>query len=376
MALIEIASGSDADRDRLSGMFKNLGMETVSASGIEDAVTVAEKTRPRAVFLAENPEGAPVEVFIREILRVAPLVPVVVCLNERNASRAVELMKEGAFDCVASPWTEGTLRPVVRKALRISGTGLDLSKSPVPVWKIAAAAAAAVVFAALAFVLGYFSAWEISRPRPKPPETAWKLPYGHPSGIAFHDDKIWISDWYTQAVYVHAPPDMRITRVAYLPSVVPSGLCIGGGNIWVASASGYIEKRMINEKLTLLSKYKFQGSGISGICHDGLYLWTADGREGKIRRHLIDDELSVDKTFVYPKGEVSALACGGEFIWTADSRSGEIVSYNMKDPETAVSRNQLPDYRAGGLKITGLAWDGKRFWSSAEGKDGGNVFQH
>ena len=132
MALIEIASGSDADRDRLSGMFKNLGMETVSASGIEDAVTVAEKTRPRAVFLAENPEGAPVEVFIREILRVAPLVPVVVCLNERNASRAVELMKEGAFDCVASPWTEGTLRPVVRKALRISGTGLDLSKSPVP----------------------------------------------------------------------------------------------------------------------------------------------------------------------------------------------------------------------------------------------------
>ena len=180
--------------------------------------------------------------------------------------------------------------------------------------------------------------------------------------------------------------------------MVPVGLCFGENKLWLATASGYIEKRMMDDKLTLLSRYKFPGAGISGICHDGLYFWTADRKEGKIRRHITDRELTVEKSYVYPGNDLAALACGPEFLWTLDEDSSEILEHALDEPEYVLSRKTLREYRKGKWKIAGLAcggrqpsasskpagsasgrWAGqpkRRFWSVAEGKNKGMVFIH
>lgn len=368
MALIQIVAGGEKARERLAGIFKNLGIETAPASTLNDAVSLAEKLRPRAVFAADEADGAPAEVMVRELLRVAPLVPVVVCMNTRDSSRAVELMKAGAFDCVAPPWTEEALRPVLRKALRMSGTAMDLSGGGPSFSKTAPLVFLMLAVAVSAFLVGRFY---LGPGKPKS-VSSWELPYSHPSGIAFDGGKLWISDWYSQSLYLHEPEKMSVTKVVSLPASVPVTLCAGGGNLWVGTSAG-IEKRMPDSKLTVLARYKFPGREISGICHDGLYVWTADAGEGKIRRHITDNELTADREYQVPPKELSAMFCGPRFIWTVDGSSYEILSRSVSDPQTILSKKPLPEYREG-WKISGLTGDGGRFWAVAEGKSGGRVF--
>ncbi len=59
MALIQVVAARERERERLSGILKNLGMETVQAATLNDAIVMVERLRPRAVLLADETDGAP-----------------------------------------------------------------------------------------------------------------------------------------------------------------------------------------------------------------------------------------------------------------------------------------------------------------------------
>ncbi|MFH1619863.1 MAG: hypothetical protein ABIG11_08155 [bacterium] len=378
MPVTQILAYSERDRREIAGILAGLGCESSPAATLNNATDVIEKVRPRVVFIAEDSAAPPCPVMIKELMQFAPLVPLIVFLRERDSARAVEYMRSGAFDCIAPPWTADAVRPVLRKALNISGTGLSLARPRSQLRKkLPFIAVLTALLLSGAFYLGRFHARRKMAVVPAlPGPYSWNLPYSHPSGLAWDGKSLRVSDWYSQSVYEHDPvAGMRLLSVAHLPSAVPSGLTFGEGVFWMA-VSGHIEKRMRDAKLTLLGRTRFQGERLSGLCHDGLYLWTVDAKQGRLRRHLTDSELTVTRTWQSPAANPAALACGPAFLWLADASSRELLTLPLDDPETVLSRKSLPQYRDAGLKITGLASDGKRFWSSAEGKNKGMLFLH
>src|SRR3989338_4984025 len=128
---IQVICASEKDRTILRGIFRNLGADAAFSNDLNDALSIFEKARPAAVFIADG-EEPPAEIQLRELRRAAPFIPVIPLLKRRDASRAVGLMKAGALDCAQSPWTEEELRPLYRKALRLSGTAIELDSTALP----------------------------------------------------------------------------------------------------------------------------------------------------------------------------------------------------------------------------------------------------
>lgn len=372
MNTVQIIVEAQKERLILESVFRNLGADAVFCRDLNDALSLFERTRPRAVFIVDG-EEPPAEIQLRELLRIAPFLPVIVLLKRRDSSKAIAYMKLGAFDCAQSPWTEEELRPLYKKALNISGTALRLDDGQSGKRK------AVTLLAGLAFalLLGFVSGWFYGFNKLNPSAAAFpmtELPYSHPSGLAFEKGRVLVSDWYTQAIYSHDLKDFKIAAIASFPDSVPVGLADGPGNVWLTAAGGAVERRMKNGKFTLISKAKYGPEAPAGACYDGLYVWLAYAGGNKISKHLADDGLTEIKSFTYPGGTLTALACDARFLWVADEKLRSLVKLSPADPETIISRTELPQYASKSLKITALGAGEGRLWFGAEDKGKGWLF--
>ncbi len=361
---VQVIVASQKDRLILENVFKNLGADAVFSQDLNDALSVFEKTRPRAVFVVDGGEP-PAEIQVREIARVAPFLPIVVLIRQRDASKAVEYMKLGAFDCAQSPWTEEELRPVYRKALNLAGTALRLDTGQFEKQKAVMVLGGMLISLIFGFAAGWFYGFNTYRTVAKPPSAA-ELPYSHPSGLAFDKGRLLVADWYSQALFSHDPKDLKLTGVSPLPNTVPVGLASGANGFWLATAGGTVEKRMNDEKLTLVSKAKPGASAPAGVCYDGLYLWLAWQKDGRISRRLANDDLTELKSFRYPGSDIAAFSCDQRFLWVVDEGQRALVKLSADDPETVLSKTEIGQYASKALKITALAPKDGRIWFAAE----------
>ncbi|OGS08129.1 MAG: hypothetical protein A2270_03555 [Elusimicrobia bacterium RIFOXYA12_FULL_51_18] len=372
---VQVIVESQKERLILESVFKNLGADTVFSQDLNDALAIFERARPRAVFIADG-EATPAEIQIRELLRIAPFLPIVVLLKKRDSSRAVAYMKLGAFDCAQSPWTEEEIRPLYKKALNISGTTLRLDTDQIERFakrKTALFLAGSAITLIFGFVSGWFYGFNKYN-REIPPPSIIELPYSHPSGLAFEKGRVMVSDWYNQAIYRHDLKDFRITGVTSFPDTVPVGLADGSDNIWVAAAGGTMERRMKNEKLTLISKTKYGPKPPAGACYDGLYIWLAYAEGNKISKRLANDELTELRSFTYPGKNLTAIACDPRFLWVTDEGLKSLIKLSPDDPETILSKAEIPQWASKSMKITALgARDGK-IWFASEDKGKGWLF--
>jgi len=368
---VQIIVEAQKERLILESVFKNLGADAVFSRDLNDALAIFEKTRPRAVFVVDG-EEPPAEIQIRELLRIAPFLPIIVLLKRRDSSKAIAYMKLGAFDCAQSPWTEEEIRPLYKKSLNISGTPLRLDTG------VSGKRKALLLLAGLAVTLvtGFFSGWfyAFNELNPAQAPSMTELPYSHPSGLAFEKGLVLVSDWYTQAVYRHDVSDFKIAGIASFPDTVPVGLADGPSTVWLAAADGAIERRMKNAKFTLISKMKYGPKPPAGACYDGLYIWLASPEGNKLSKHMANDQLTEIRSFAYPGRTLTALACDARFLWVADESLKSIIKLSPEDPETVLSRTEIPQYASKSLKVTALGAKDGKLWFSAEDKGKGWLF--
>lgn len=366
---VQLIAASQKDRLILENVFRNLGADAVFSQDLNDALSVFEKTRPRAVFIVDGGDP-PAEIQIREIARVAPFLPIVVLIRQRDASKAVAYMKTGAFDCAQSPWTEEELRPVYKKALNMSGTALRLDTGQFEKQKAAMVLAGMAFSLIFGFASGWFYGFNKFRAETAPAASA-DLPYSHPSGLAFDKDRLLVADWYSQAVYSHDAKTLKLAAVAALPNAVPVGLAAGANALWLTTAAGAVEKRINDGKLTFISKTKPGDGPPAGVCYDGLYLWLAWQKGGRISKRIASDDMTELKSFRYPGLDITAFACDQRFLWVVDEAQRALVKLSMDDPETILSKTELGQYASKTLKITALAAKDGKLWFAAE--DGGKA---
>ncbi len=364
---IQVICASEKDKLILRGIFKNLGADAVFASDLNDALAVFEKARPAAVFTADGGEP-PVEIQLREIRRVAPFIPVIPLLKRRDATRAVELMKAGAMDCAQSPWTEEELRPLYRRAVRLTGTPLELDSSALRRRRRSAALALGVFFAFAGFSGGLYYGYKKYSPKASQPHT-FSLPYAHPTGIVLKKDAVLISDWFSQGLYEHSFKNFNITKVTSLPQVTPAALASSQDALWLAGANGVIEKRLLDTRYTPVSRTAAFSPPPDGACFDGLYFWTVHSASGVITKRMPGDALTEMKKFKYPGKKLAAFTCDTRFLWAADPDLKAVVKMSLDDPERILVRSDLDAYTSRTLKITAMAARDGRLWFA--GEDGG-----
>ena len=369
---IQVICASEKDRTILRGIFRNLGADAVFSNDLNDALSIFEKARPAAVFIADG-EEPPAEIQLRELRRVAPFIPVIPLLKRRDASRAVGLMKAGALDCAQSPWTEEELRPLYRKALRLSGTAIELDSSALHRRRRTLALAIAAFFAFSGFTGGLYYGFRKYSPHAPQPHSFY-LPYAHPSGIMIKKDSVLISDWYSQGLYEHAIKNFGIRRVTSLPEMTPVAMAASQDALWLAGTNGVIEKRLLDARYTTASRTAAFSPAPDSACFDGLYFWTANSRAGTIVKRMPGDALGEIQTFKYPGQKLSALTCDNRFLWVADPVLKGLVKLSLEDPERIISKTELDVYASKTLKITAMASKDGTIWFTGEDGDKGLAF--
>ena len=380
MASLGLLADDELDRQRLVLLAGESGHAVMSAGRIAEAVEVLREHRPKAMLVVDGPRQD-AAAAVREILRVAPLMPIVVALRRRDANRAVALMRLGAAEVVSAPWSREALEPCLSKALRYQGTAFSVVYVP-PRSALPAYLLAVLVFFGAAF--GYLALQRRERLGREVLEqkSFWDMPYKHPAGLAY-DDKgrsLWAADWFTQSLYEHSPADLSIKRIVHFTAQMPVSVAFAMDAVWSVTAKGAIVRHMRDAALTPVETYQDAAPHTAGIAYDGLYLWTCDPARRLIYKRLTDASLTVVSTYRYPGAEPAALVFDGKSLWSLDAGNKELIRHNLERPDETTGRIALPEYSDGGYKPRGLAWDGTRFWTLAEKlpKDSGpaRIFQH
>jgi CheY-like chemotaxis protein len=362
VAILGVIGSSHEDREALRLLAGEAGHLAHSAPGLPETVELIRERRPRAIVLADE-GGADAEKAVREILRMAPLMPVVVAQERRDASRAVALLRAGASEVVAAPWTKEDFAACLSKALRGQGPSLSLRAGPAARW-----GAPFYLFAVALFFAASFGALSVRRAAERREaearkRTHWDMPYQHPSGLAFDGKRLWAIEWYSQSFFAHRREDGSVESVLHFPVDAPLAVSFAADSVWSVDAQGGVYRRMRDEKLTILQRYAGAAPSSDGVVFDGLYLWTCDAHQRIIRKHLVDDKLTVLATYPYAGGRPAALVYDGTALWSLDSANREILRHNLERPEEVTRRVSLGEYADGAYVPVGLTWDGTRFWT-------------
>lgn len=369
MSAIGLLAATIEDREALAGLLGELGHLPYGAGRLEEALEFARERKARAFLLVDG-AGADAEVLTRELLRAFPLLPVVVALKSRDAGRAVALMRAGAAEVVAPPWTPEEVKASMSKGLRFQGTALSPMRAAgvrrLPLWY----ALAVGVF--LAAGLGAASLKRAERLRAEAAARVdrWDLPVRHPAGLAFDGRSLWLVEWFTQSFYALSTADTAVSVVRHLTAETPVAAAFTAESMWTVSADGDVTRRMRDHAMTPLSRYPRAAPSSAGLAFDGLYLWTLDSRAKLLRKHLVDRELTVVSAHPWRGVKPAGLAFDGKTIWTLDAVERRLIRHNLARPEEVLELRALPEYGSGAYVPTGLAWDGTRFWTAAEAKDG------
>lgn len=378
MAIIGLVCADSEDSRKLALIAGENGHLVHGAARLQDAVEILRERRPRLMLVVDGPDQD-ASVVVREVLRAAPLMPVVVALKDRDSSRAVGLMRAGAAEVVPPPWTRESLHACLSKGLRLQGTSLSVVKAPP---RRAAPVYAAVVGLFLAACFGVAAHRRALRLEAEAASlakiTSWELPYRHPASMTFADGKLYVADWFTQSVYVHDPNSKAVERVVHFPAETPVALTMSADAAWSATASGYIVRHLKDDKLTQVERAAAPRT--FGLAFDGLYLWSADGDKSAIRKRLPDAQLSVMSSYPYPGLKAAALVWDGHDLWSLDAGNRELVKHNLERPDEAVTRLALAEYKDGDYKPVALGFDGARFWTVGErvpqGSGPARLFRH
>ncbi|PIS46549.1 MAG: hypothetical protein COT17_08070 [Elusimicrobia bacterium CG08_land_8_20_14_0_20_51_18] len=359
-----IISSEEKDRLLLRNILSGIGAVPLFALDLNEALNLLGKTSPRAVFIAES-KDPPSEILLREIRRAAPLLPLVVLLRNRDASKAVELMKLGAFDCAQPPWTEEELLPLFKKSLSLAGAEIRFREPVKNLFLKSAVLSLALLAAAWGlFYLGRSS--EKGKYEALLKTEKVLLPDKNISGIFFDGGSVYLTDWLLQSVYRYSKKDLKLLSVKKLPGEIPVAAADQPANFIVMNDDNIAERRLKDEKYTLLSRTR-PVKGVSELCFDGMYLWTFDKKEYRLQKRMNNDALDLLAEFPLPSKNVRNLACGNKFLLYYDSRLRSLLKASPEDPQKILFESPLEE-----TKIISMAYDGSAFWYVYE--EGGSAF--
>ncbi|HEX4048904.1 MAG TPA: hypothetical protein VH309_13755, partial [Elusimicrobiota bacterium] len=170
--------------------------------------------------------------------------------------------------------------------------------------------------------------------------------------------------------YQESPVDPRVLAVRHLTDETPVAAAFAADAVWTVSADGTIVRRMRDARFTPLQRYPKAAPDCAGLAFDGLYLWTLDAHSRTLSKRLLDADLTTVSRYRVPGLKPAALVWDGSALWTLDAGDRVLRRHDLSNPALVVAVLPLPEYADGAYVPDGLAWDGARFWTVAERRDG------
>ncbi|MEA3307621.1 MAG: hypothetical protein U9Q34_07535, partial [Elusimicrobiota bacterium] len=186
------------------------------------------------------------------------------------------------------------------------------------------------------------------------------------SSMAWDKDDLWAGDWLKETVYQYTFLDneLKLNKKHKLAGVHISGIAVSDGIIYIADSwKKNIQKRKIDEELTLIKKYPF-AEEIINIFFDGEYLWSCDSN-GTLLVHRMDDSLSVISSFKLSNHPDQIFKQKKNF-WSATSSGKKIYKHKLDDKLSIVQGYIIKDL-SGDSPLSSFSWKDGKLWVVRDG---------
>lgn len=314
-------------------------------------VVVAERGLGVKGYLNDNPDAMIIDAafgsgMIEESKKALPNKPIICALPSYDARLAVEMLKAGAFDCVAPPFRRGSVAPVIDHAVKKYGLGRP---GPVAGGKFSWALHRNYILSgAAAFLLLALGVMALLPGKPNRLE----LPYNDPTSIVCDAGSLWISNWYTQSIYRYAYSEDRLElkKTYYFSDYGPLALAKYDNYVWSVGNDHVLRQHMMNENLDAVRMYKLAGFSPSGIVFVGNNLWICDSATKRLYQFLLSNGLVQVNYYETGLQSPVGLCWDGESIWTADASTHKLYRFRQKmDTLELVNIYRIPKASSGTL---------------------------
>ena len=189
-----------------------------------------------------------------------------------------------------------------------------------------------------------------------------------PYTTLFRSDKddLWAGDWVEETIYQYefSKNNLKLKKKYKLPGVHISGIAVSDGIIYIADSwKKNIQKRKIDDKLTLIKKYSFSKE-IINIFFDGEYLWSCD-TTGTLLVHRMDDSLSVISSFKL-SNRPDQIFKQKKNLWSAISSSKKIYKHKLDDKLSILQVYKIKDL-PGDFPLSSFSWKDGKLWVVRDG---------
>jgi serine/threonine-protein kinase len=156
---------------------------------------------------------------------------------------------------------------------------------------------------------------------------------GRPGAIVFGGDRVWIADQGGLGVTAINAKGGRIFKSRIAPHAAPLRLAVGGGGVWVSSASNGTVRR-IDLGSAVAGEPVRVGGGPSGITVGGGVVWVANSRTDRVTRldpftgALLGEPVGVG----HRPGGIDA---GTSVVWVANFADNTVSRLDIESGETA-----------------------------------------
>lgn len=294
-------------------------------------VEISDNWLSLSKFTEEKPELLIVDALfglqtIATIKNNYPNIPVVCFMEERNARHAVELLKVGVFDCLALPLKASQVVGVVNRAL-----GLTFVRHPRESFLeyfnfIRFKHLVSTILLVLLFYMGIRFLGPVRGIVEK------DLSYKNPTSV-IHDGKyLWISDWFTQAVYRYQveSDEIKLSGTFYFSDYGPLAVTRDKEYLWSADNDFMLRQHVLYENLKTVRQFDLPINVPAGMVVMQGYIWLCDGYEKKVYKFRIEDSLVKIEENDFGVSLPVGLCWDGEYFWIVDAQKRRIFVYQSK----------------------------------------------
>ncbi|HCJ67794.1 MAG TPA: hypothetical protein DHV62_10905, partial [Elusimicrobia bacterium] len=364
----------------ISRILESAGYTVHTAENAQMGLEIVRKIHPDVVLLDIRLPDMDGPELLKEIKKIYPEIPIVMCSGFGDVETAVQTVKQGASDYISKPFKNEEVLKVVKNVLTQQ---IAERVKPVPVreeivlparkpvgWSklLIPAGLGLVLIGVIVFVI-----LKIVFPKSSTP-SVFSVPYSHPTALTFDGENLWVSSWFTQTIYKHKLDNsFTVGGSYYFPTLHPTGLSWGDNCLWTCDPwTRKIYRHNLDTTLSIVDSYDSPGTNPSGLYWDGINLWSVDATEDRIYKHKLDERLSVITVYDSPGPSPIGIFSDGKGLWTADSETNKIYKHELDNKLTIVGFSTPEAHQQ--TKLTGMTGGSKYLWTVSE--DTGKIYQY
>jgi CheY-like chemotaxis protein len=385
MALIMIVDDEPDMRLALSTVLKKEGHKIIEAEDSEKALEELARKPVELVLLDIRLPGMDGVQMLKRVRETRQDLPIIMVTGYGSVDTAVKLMQLGADGYLSKPFSNRQLVETVEKVLEvrrleahplyqglaekiIPARATEPRKKPARPRKASAASSALGFGLIVAVVAAAFWAFHFFRMRAS---REYPLPFSNPTALTWEGEKLWAADWVTESINILTLRRGQLEAVEAFPLKGShiTGMAVVKGIIYTCDPwKKTIQKRRMDETLSVISEVPSPGPNPSGLYWDGRTLWSCDSTKGRFYQHE-PETLAVVATYPSPGKAPIGLYKDEKYFWSADAETRHFYRHRLDEKLSVLAEYDLSELNVGSEPVSAITQDKGYWWVGRDGKN-------